>query len=89
MNQKEAMIYYVKNKEQYDDLLKQRQDYISSDDPASTRQEPQMDIEMEDQYVLHNPQQEEHPEYLAEYKIYDNKSVNKMIIPSIMYFQIW
>ena len=69
----QALLHYVKNKEQYDDPLKQRQDYISSDDPAPTRPEQQTQNEIEDEYVLHNPENEEHHEYLDEHKVYDNE----------------
>ena len=68
----QALLHYVKNKEQYDDLLKQRQDYLSSDDPAPTRPEQQTQNEIEDEYVLHNPENEEPHEYLDEHKVYDN-----------------
>ena len=69
----QALLYYVENKEQYDDLLRQRQDYISSDDPAPTRPDQEVQNEVEEEYVLHNPENEEHHEYLDAYKVYDNE----------------
>ena len=68
----QALIYYVKNKEQYDDLLKQRQDYLSLDDPAPSRPEQRLQSEIEVEYVLHNSENEEHQVYLEECKVYEN-----------------
>lgn len=68
----QALIFYLKNKGQFDDQLKQQQDYLSSQYPDPTEMEQQADDEIDEEYVLYNPQIEEDHEYLNEYKVYDN-----------------
>ena len=68
----QALIFYMKNKEQFDDLLIHQEDYLSSQYPDLTELKRQSNDDMEEEYVLHNPQLEEDHEYVEEYKIYDN-----------------
>ena len=68
----QALVFYMKNKGKFDDLLKQQQGYLSSlySDPSELQQ--QMNGYVEEEYVLHNPLIGEDSEYLEPYKIYDN-----------------
>ena len=68
----QALIFYMKNKEQFDDLLIHQEDYLSSQYPDPTELKWQSNDEMEEEYVLHNPQLEEDHECVEEYKIYNN-----------------
>ena len=68
----QALIFYLKHKGQFDDLLKQQQGYLSSNYSDPTELEHQINGEVEEEYMLHNPRIEEDSEYLEPYKIYDN-----------------
>ena len=68
-----ALICYMKNKGKFDDLLKQQQGYFSSNYSDPTELEHQINGEVEEEYVLHNPRIGEDSEYLEPYKIYDNE----------------
>ena len=68
----QALIFYMKNKGKFDDLLKQQQEYLSSQYSIPPELEQQINGEVEEEYVLHNPRIDEDSEYLEAYKIYDN-----------------
>ena len=69
----QALMFYMKNKGKFDDLLKQQQGYLSSKYSDPTELEHQINGEVEEEYVLHNPRIGEDSEYLEPYKIYDNE----------------
>ena len=67
----QALIFYMKNEGKFDDLLKQQQEYLSSQYSIPPELEQQINGEVEEEYVLHNPRIYEDSEYLEPYKIYD------------------
>ena len=68
----QALIFYMKNKGKFDDLLKQQQGYLSPHYSDPTELEQQINGEVEEEYVLHNRRIGEDSEYLEPYKIYDH-----------------